>query len=236
MPLTYHSHGIFVVPRLKTYTTNFPLTENPISEGGVWVKNGLTPGTVLTAPATNGTLAYSTQPTPWDTYNDSIAVLSGFKNNSHYCQGTMHIANQGSRNAGTNSHEIELLLCYDITAANGGQVFGYECNFGYAGASSFYSQIFRLDGGPIHPASGLGYLEIDGGASFPDPVDGDIFKAEYILATHTINTYLIHNGVSTLVQTAVDATYTGQPGIGFFWRGTEAATDWAFSSYTAGDL
>jgi hypothetical protein len=43
------------------------------------------------------------------------------------------------------------------------------------------------------------------------------------------------NGVP--VTTATDSTWaTGQPGIGFFWRGTENAEDFGFTSLTVEPL
>src|SRR5450432_4364789 len=59
----------------KTYTTNFPLTEKPISEGGVWT-NGGSVGLDWTDVQTTSGLAFATQtihaPPPYD---DSIACL-----------------------------------------------------------------------------------------------------------------------------------------------------------------
>jgi hypothetical protein len=72
------------------------------------------------------------------------------------------------------------------------------------------------------------YTEIDSYVSeLPDIQDGDIFEAEVVGST--INAYL--NGQK--IRTATDSTYaTGQPGVGFFWRGTENASDFAFPSLT----
>ncbi len=41
-----------------TYTTNFPLTENPISEGGHWINGGLMDWTGVTSRRTFGTFLY----------------------------------------------------------------------------------------------------------------------------------------------------------------------------------
>jgi hypothetical protein len=59
-------------PSRTTYSTNFPLTENPISEGARWRNTGLD----WTPVATSNGLAYSTQTR--NAYDDSYAFLSGF--------------------------------------------------------------------------------------------------------------------------------------------------------------
>lgn len=229
MGLVYRSNAI-AISQSRSFSTTFSGTENPISEGGAWVKSGLTDGIDWKAVKTAGGLASGTQVAPFTNYDDSLALLSGFRP-IHRVSCVLHVANQGARNAGTSSHEVEILLRSDITANS---VFLYECNIGYSGATGFYSQIIKIDGTFI-PAG-----QMDGGNTTPDVFDGDIFTAEIIgTTTPTINSYL--NG--SLIQTATDngsyvgAAYTtGQPGIGFFWRGTENQDDFCFTSATFEDL
>jgi hypothetical protein len=57
------------------YTTIFPLAENPISEGAIWM-NGLAAGLDWSDVRTTAGLAYGTQ-SGLDGYNDSIAILHG---------------------------------------------------------------------------------------------------------------------------------------------------------------
>ena len=59
-----------------TYTTNFPLTENPISEGGHWI-NGKTVGLDWTNIRTTPGLAFGTESASSSNLDDSTALLSG---------------------------------------------------------------------------------------------------------------------------------------------------------------
>ena len=59
----------------RTYSTNFPLTENPISEGGNWVAGQSAGNNLWGDIRTNGTIAFGvSEPTP---YGDPTAILTG---------------------------------------------------------------------------------------------------------------------------------------------------------------
>src|SRR5215831_3829689 len=59
-----------------TYTTNFPLTENPISEGGQWI-NGKTTGIDWADVQTIPGQAFSTETGRGPNYADGTALLTG---------------------------------------------------------------------------------------------------------------------------------------------------------------
>ncbi len=206
-------------PTPKTYATSFSLSENPISEAGAWVQGGLKTGLDWTNVRTNGSIAYGTQ-TGQGGYDDSIALLGGFGPN-HRISAVVHYV--GNRSSSTSTHEIELILRGNFSAHDQRH---YECNIGYSGSSGWYAQIMRLDG-PLGSFTPLGTTV----NAVPAVKDGDVFEAEIIGST--INTYL--NGVK--LETATDSAYaSGQPGIGFFWRGTENVTDFGFTSITVTDI
>lgn len=98
-----------------SYSTTFALTENPISEGGVWTNGaatGLDWSNVGTGLLSDGSTrgAYGTQvPSTSPPYNDSLACLSGFPAN-HFCQGTIY--NDGSV---VGLPEVELLLHWTLS-------------------------------------------------------------------------------------------------------------------------
>lgn len=207
-----------------SYSTNFPLTENPINENGQWVQTGAVPGLDWRAPQTAGGLAFATAVNT--TYDDSIALLGGFNANQRV-SAVIHY-NGATRTGATDSHEVEIILRGSYTAH---VQHLYECNVGYqlAASNGFYMQIMRMDG-----AIGA-FTEIDTVVNaVPTIADGDIFTAEII--GNVINSYI--NGVKIL--TATDNTYaTGNPGLGFFVRplhGSEALNDFAFSSFTASNV
>jgi hypothetical protein len=195
----------------RRYSTNFNLTENPISEGGVWFNNGLLWTKVRTA---NG-LAFGTNG-PRNTYDDSYAYLSGFAPNQ---QGEAVI--YVSPDLVGEPHEFELLLRW----ADSAQIArGYECLFSDWGGV----QIVRWNGpfGTFSVLSGQGR-----GGLGRKLVTGDVVKGTVI--GNTITAYI--NGVQ--MYQAVDSMWTtGQPGIGFFKRTAGQNSDLAITSYTATSL
>lgn len=204
----------------RTYTTLFPATENPISEGGAWAQHGGVTGLDWTNVRTANGIAFATQ-SGQGGYDDSIALLSGFGPN-YRLSATVHFV--GSRSSTTQSHEVELILRGSYSAHS--QRF-YECLLGYSGSSGWYMQIIRMNGaiGDFTEIGGLIVGEV------PPVRDGDVFMAE--VNGNVISSYL--NGVK--MATATDSTYpAGQPGIGFFWRGTENVTDFAFTSLTVTEI
>ena len=76
-----------------TYTTNFPLIENPISEGGHWI-NGLTNGIDWADVATTPGRAFGTQTVISPNYGDSTALLTGSWGPTQTVQGVVFVASQ----------------------------------------------------------------------------------------------------------------------------------------------
>ncbi|OAI50291.1 hypothetical protein AYO44_05755 [Planctomycetaceae bacterium SCGC AG-212-F19] len=97
-----------------TYSTNFDLTEYPISEGSVWHH---TPNAWTYVTTANG-LAYGTNG-PANAYDDSYAYLSGFGANQ---QAEAVVALPGTR---VGAPEVELMLRMADTPTS---VRGYEIN------------------------------------------------------------------------------------------------------------
>ncbi len=201
------------------YSTDFPLTENPISEGGHWTHLG-TPWAVV---ATGGGVAYGTQPGD-GAYTDSYAHLSGFPPNQSVTA-TIHL-NAGLSPGGTREAEIHLRWADSASSAS-----GYECNLAYNGA---YAEVVRWNG----PLGDYTYVSAQGSGGPGAVHDGDVFKAE-IVGT-VITTWL--NGQQLQ---HVDVAFIGgmvwtdgNPGMGF-WRGAGASAtpgDYGFSSYAATSL
>ncbi len=193
------------------YRTNFPVPENPISEGGRWT-NGKTGGwwnNVRTVPGEAYGADYATE------YNDPIAILNNpvFSPNQ-YSQGTVYRAPGYSPGV---PHEIELLLRFQITTNN---ARGYEVLWGHAGNLA----IIRWNG-QLGDYSVL--LDIAPGPA----VDGDLLRAE--INGSVIRVY--RNG--TLIGSASDSTWAnGQPGIGFWPKPGATPSAYGWSSYEAGDL
>ena len=151
-----------VISPQGSYTTSFPLTENPISEGGEWI-NGRAVGLDWHDVRTNGTQAYGTQ-SRFTSSTDSIAVLVGNWGNDQTATATVHTINQQS---GSIFEEVELLLRFSIGAHSAA---GYEVSFSCRQDGSQYARIVRWDG----PVGNTTLLDSRTG---PGLNDGDQVKA-----------------------------------------------------------
>jgi hypothetical protein len=199
---------------LSTYTTHFPATENPISEGGAWTtgaSTGLDWSDVRTTPG----LAFGTQ-TGFAGYNDSIAVLNGTWSSDQSATGIVHTTN---KQAGDVFEEAEVLLRFAIAPH---VARGYELNFSMR-SDGAYAQIVRWNGA-------LGDFTLLDARSIPPVNEGD--RVSGSIVGSTITTYV--NGVEIFHVT--DSTFTdGNPGVGFYLQSTTGLNpeDYGFTCYAA---
>ena len=197
-----------------SYSTNFSATENPISEGGVWINGeatGIDWGNVATIPG----LAYGTSLN--SQFADPTAVLAGSWASDQWAQGTVEI--DGSVSGGP--HEVELRLNTTITPHS---ITGYEILFS-VNPNDPYIQIVRWNGA-LNDFTYLNVVSMDGVSM--GVADGDVVKA-----THIGNTITVYkNGIQVLQAT--DSTYsTGSPGIGFYDSVDTNWTSFGFSHFSA---
>lgn len=196
MPTVLYSAGLRF-PVLQSYSTNFPATENPLSQGGIWL-NGGTNGIDATDVRTTPGLAFATQvPHAAPPFDDSAACLSGYHPNQS-AQAT--IKNPGNA---ANFREVELLLRKSITAHS---LPGYEIdittNFGLSVV------VANAVGGFTVLASGItgpNYSTADGAVWFSSIVG-------------TLITVICNGGTVTTYDTSGDTIKIaqGSPGIGFY--------------------
>jgi hypothetical protein len=201
----------------RTYTTNFRLTENPISEGGRWI-NGKVAGLDWCDVATIPGLAFGVESGSRG-YDDATALLKGNWGPDQTVQATVHSVNQNDNI----SEEVELRLRSSLSAHS---ATGYEINFRCSKTEKAYSEIVRWNG----PLGNFTYLSQHNGSQY-GVKDGDVVKAAIV--GDVITVYI--NGVQ--VNQAKDSTYkSGNPGIGFFLEGAAGVNrDYGFSSFTASD-
>jgi len=205
----------------NTYTTNFPLLENPIYEQGAWINGGVA-GINWTNVRTTPGIALGTMPgnASGDAeYADSTAVLAGTWGPDQTAQATISVSN--ASDDPSVFEEVELRLRTTITLFS---ITGYEVNCSVsANPNNFYLQIVRWNG----LLGGFTLLD----ATTIHAVDGDVLGATIVGST--ITAYL--NG-SPVVQ-ATDNTFTdGSPGLGFFLEGaTGINANFGLSSFTATD-
>jgi len=195
----------------NTYTTNFPLTENPISEGGRWLngnKVGLDWCNVQTAQS--GATRYALGVPPCSTiYADPVAILAGTWGTTQSTSATVFIAPGGD---GTQYPEVELHTNMTMAAH---YITGYEFDCGITAGGSYGMAIVRWNGplaNPTNSNNGFTYLAHTE-ANVNSCVNGD--KIQGINTGSAINNLQFYRNGALIVQ-ATDHMYTnGAPGIGF---------------------
>lgn len=213
---TYYTPYVYPNPMQGVYRTGIPTTENPISEGGVWINGKATGGSWSNVQST-AHLLFGTQ-TGSNGFDDSIAVLSGTWQPTQTVSARVHKTNQVPT-SDTTQEEVEVLLRASITAGN---YTGYECNYAATNSSLKYMQVVRLNGA-------LGAFTLLSSTGGPGINDGDIVSCAISGATITSSV----NG--TVYITVTDSTYTsGRPGVGFYRAGSFGTnSDYGFTNYTA---
>ena len=192
---------------VRSFTTDFTGTENPLSEGGAWSNNNLH----MTKVKKSNGLACGTL-TGSGGYDDSYARLSGFAPDQ-IASAKIHLV--GDIDASC-THEVEILLrCSDSPDS----VTGYECNINFRGGC----QIIRWNG----PFGDFTILD-EGSARLKT---GDVLKASAIG-----NVITLHLNGAVRVRVTDSKIVTGNPGIGFFRRNCGTNTDFGFTSFSARSL
>jgi hypothetical protein len=205
----------------RTYTTNFPLTENPISENANWDNGkavGLDWADVATVPGHAFGLEFGLG-SGSKAYDDAAALLSGNWGPNQTAQATVYSLNQND----SIYEEVELRLRSSLSPHI---ATGYEILFRCSKTKDAYAEIVRWNG----PLGSFTYLDRHKGAQY-GVATGDVVKATIV--GNVITAYI--NGVQ--VAQATDSTYpTGHPGMGFFLQGTTGVNrDYGFTSFTASD-
>lgn len=205
----------------KTYQTNFPATEDPISESGNWI-NGGTTGLDWSDVRTNGGLAFGTITSSTPNFGDSTAVLTGTWASNQKACAVVHTVNQ------TDSlhEEVELHLRTTITPHS---ITGYEFDYRVTADGTQYAVIVRWNG----PLGNFTFV-VNQNPSGPGLHNGDQVCATAVGSTLT--EYI--NGVQVMQGT--DSTYTnGSPGIGMDVEsssGSSVDQNFGFSSFSATEL
>jgi hypothetical protein len=200
-----------------TYLTNFPLAEDPISEGGRWI-NGHAVGVEWKDVRTTKGLAFGADASGKAKYRDPTALLAGAWGPNQAIQARVRTVNQ---QRGKVFEEVEIRLRSTITPHSN---VGYEINFRCTHDATQYVQIVRWNG----PLGNFTYIATGRG---PGLRDGDIVKAT--VAGTVITAYI--NGAQVLQ--AADATFpSGSPGMGFYLDGLAGVnSDFGFTSFAATD-
>jgi hypothetical protein len=144
----------------QTYSTSFPLTENPISEGGKWIGGQSAGGNLWGDVQTSGGMAHGvSEPTK---FGDPTAILSGSWDADQEAQVTVKITHTPTACC----HEIEVRLRTTISANT---ITGYEVYCSIVPGNR-YCHIARWTG-----PNGL-YCNMEPSTPNVVPVNGDVLK------------------------------------------------------------
>ena len=208
--------NIPVVPS-RIYSTNFPLTESPIYEGGNWI-NGNTTGMDWGYISTT---AGQTHTHPGnERYADATALLTGIWGSDQMAQATVgSIIYVCTNDSCYPEVEIRLRSTLSAHVCN-----GYEITFSLKPNDKAYLIIVRWNG----PLADFTYLLSQSGSQYQVKT-GDVIKATIV--GKVLSAY--KNGV--LMGQATDSTFTtGNPGMGFNENSFNG--DYGFSNFTASDI
>jgi hypothetical protein len=217
---TAGSNGCQFHVALRTYTTNFPLTESPISENGSWINGGsvgLDWNNVITTPG----LAQGQGPSSVQ-YSDPTAILGGTWAPNQMAQATVYTVNPNENGM---YQEVELRLRNTVAPHS---ITGYEITFACRQDSTAYTQVVRWNGalGDFTYLFGQNLAGSQYGVA-----NGDVVKATIV--GNLISVY--RNGA--LVCSVTDSTYTtGNPGIGFDYGCGTTYNTFGFTSFSASEL
>lgn len=222
-----------------SYSSAFPLTENPINESGHWAGGQSAGGNLWGDVQTNGTMAFGvSEPTG---FGDPTAVLTGSWGPTQTVQGTVKVVNTPA--SGGCCHEVEVRLRNTISASS---ISGYEAYCSIVPQAG-YCHIAGWGG-----ANGT-FKNLDECAGISDSttlVNGDVLKATASGSNPTTVTLYVNNvqklqivdngniGGNCLYNgdNAHHGPYTsGNPGLGFFIGGASDWSSWGISSFTATD-
>jgi hypothetical protein len=182
-----------IVTQVHTYTTKFPLTESPISEGGRWIDGktvGLDWGDISTTPG------FAIGKAGPKHFADATALLKGNWGPTQTAEAVV------VSKAVYNYPEVSLRLRSSLSAH---RCTGYEISNSLRKGKSAYLIIVRWNG----PLADFTYLVQVGGEKY-GVTTGDVVKATIV--GNVITAY--KNGVELAHVT--DETYsTGKPGMGF---------------------
>lgn len=193
---------------LQSYFTNFPNTEDPLSEGNRWIGGFTVGGSWNDVRSLGGLATLSAVDHQTGDFNDQTALLlpnPGFAS----WRPNIRITGIAKHNppATTNFRELEFRF---RSALSAGVNSGYELNFG-VGALSPYSQLMRWNG----PHGSFDPINADI-AGIPLIVEDDEVVADLI--DHAIRIFVNgdQKGAANIAAIAGTVFDTGLPGVGFY--------------------
>jgi hypothetical protein len=205
------------------YSTTFTSTENPVSQGGIWL-NGLTNGLQWNDMQTNGAGVFGVSASP-SFYDDNVACINPTVFSFGARQYIKGVIKRAGGYAPTMTHEIELHL---------------RCTIGPNSVSTMELLMDSANSSTMNRWNGdLNDVTILGptGAGIGALVDGDevLFRVDENGVFEAFK-----NGSGTAALTITDTTpvlATGTPGVAAFWRpdASVVPTSFGFKSIEVGN-
>lgn len=228
------------------FTTSFSVTENPISQGGIWVlgkDDGIAWNNVQTTPGLAfGSSLVGLGPSAYDDDLAQLKVSAAMVNADHYTLGRVFRAS-GYFPTGAN-HEIELLGRFAISANSAA---GYECLFGLTPTQAYMAVVKWLGA-----AGSFTALWDPGVGSISPLITGDMVRVEYRGTNVRIyingtkigpagpgNTGVGANDVDLTKSTGGSSLSTwdsGQPGLGMWPQSGSTLSSYGWSYFETGNL
>ena len=213
-----------------SYTTNFPLTESPISEGGLWVGGSTAGGNLWGNVRTSPGFAFGvSEPSQ---FGDPTAILQGTWGTNQTVQATVKINTTPN---GSCCHEAEVRL---RTTISSNRITGYEAYCSVM-PNNAYCHIASW-GGP----NGA-WVNMENSSPSLYLKNGDVLKATVTGTNPTTITMFINGSQILTVQDKGTFTFsdgnrygpwtTGNPGIGFYDQADNNWNQFGLSSFTASD-
>lgn len=217
------------------FSTSFPATENPISQGSIWL-GGSTNGTNWQDMQTTTGKAFAcgiVGQRGQGQFDDCLAVL---KTSYRTFTAKQFVETVVSRTSSylpsSNAHEMEHLLRFSISS---GDAHGYEVLFGLLSTGQFYGAVVRWNG-----SIGSYTAIYDPGAGSVSAInDGDVLRSE--ISGNLINVYRngsILPGFQNIDVSSIGGTVwsSGQPGMGSWPESGSTLASYGWKSLKAGDL
>jgi hypothetical protein len=214
----------------KSYSTNFSLAENPISENSNWISGQTAGGNLWGDVQTNGQIAFGvSEPTE---FGDPTAVLTGTWSPEQSVTGVVNVSNAPTGNF---SHEVELRLRTVISHEN---ITGYEAYCSVM-PDHPYCHVARWNG------PNGSWCNIESSTPITFAINGDVLVAT-ATGTNPTRIKMYKNGIQILE--AVDRGQkcdpggaggpfvSGNPGIGFYNNADKAWSNFGFSSFSAKNI
>lgn len=209
-----------------TYSTTFPLKENPISEAGNWISGAAAGHNLWGDVQTSAGFVFGvSEPT---VYGDPTAILTGSWGASQQVHAVIKINSQPTQCC----HEIEVRL---LSAISNNSITGYEINYS-AVPSNKYVQLVRWNG-PNGNFTYIDQLQPSTAAS-----NGDVIDASATVSGGTVTfTYKINGVTQTFTNchctnpkdSGGSAFTSGNPGLGFYDNQDSNWSSFGYSSFSA---